>query len=152
MQAAAQGAGLAVNQKAMNLCNLLLFCLGTASLSQFVMKCQERGMIFRKLRNWREYWLALDKKVIEYKYPPIPDRNGYTEKVNHIGFDKNRALWLNKILGGCVYCFGTWAFIVLFLCLASLIRCDCLTLVGLFIGLGFNYLFIELIQKLKRYA
>lgn len=100
----------------MTIINLLVFCLGTASLTHFVMKCQEHGMIFRSYRYIITVYLL---------------RKGY----------KN----LFKALGGCIYCFGTWVFIVLFLFWYR----ENNFIIGLFLGTGFNYLFIESILKLK---
>ncbi len=100
-------------------------------------------MIFRNLRNIREYWLSINagrlSRLIKYNpYPVIAHPKMFE--------------WLNKILGGCIYCFGTWVFIVLFLVNMTMFPRDISQFIALFLGIGFNYLFIEIIQKLKHYV
>lgn len=115
---------------------LILFTLCTASLSMFLIKCMEKGMIFRKYYNWITYWLWLDKK--EYKV--VVKSTNDLQKVVRASFNDqffnlrtrqydlpeamfwnyttifipNKYQWLWKILGGCQYCFGTWMFIALY--------------------------------------
>jgi hypothetical protein len=50
---------------------------------------------------------------------------------------------LFKPLGGCVYCFSVWVFVLFFFSF----RVET-NLLGLFIGLGINYVFIKAIEKL----
>jgi hypothetical protein len=48
-----------------------------------------------------------------------------------------------KLLGGCIYCFGTWIYIGMFLLFAILLNFNILFL---FLGIGSNYFFIKLIK------
>jgi hypothetical protein len=50
---------------------------------------------------------------------------------------------LFKPLGGCSYCFGTWIFVLFFFSFRSEPN-----ILGLFIGLGINYVFIKVIEKI----
>jgi hypothetical protein len=112
---------------------MAIFSLSTASLSCFLDRCMEKGMIFRSYYNWITYWLWLSKNSVKNKYQ-----------------------WLFKVLGGCVYCFGTWVFIVLYLVIVlylavlSDFRSIVTSVIGLFLGIGMNYFWIEVIQRIKR--
>jgi hypothetical protein len=140
--------------------NLILFCFGTASLTMFLDKCFEKGMIFRKYYNWITYWFYLERKkvgkvLIPYKprWSACPtleismcDMAGSMNSPKIIirpRFIKNKYIWLYKILGGCPYCFGTWIFVLFFF----LLRLETLQF-GLFLGIGINYVFIKGIEKL----
>lgn len=49
---------------------------------------------------------------------------------------------LFKPLGGCIYCFGTWVFVI-FLELPPTKQ----NVLGLFLGIGINYIFIKTFEK-----
>jgi hypothetical protein len=51
---------------------------------------------------------------------------------------------LFKLLGGCIYCFGTWIFIIMFLLFNIYYP---LPFIFIFFGMGVNYISIELINK-----
>ncbi len=144
----------------MNLCNLMALCLLTASMCHFLVKCMEKGMIFRGYYNWITYWLWLSKKKIKkdvrIKYCP---RN-LMEPVHKISdvitinspiFKSNKYQWLWKPLGGCIYCFSVYIYIITFLIIGKHV------LVGNFLiwavwgilGIGLNYFWIEVIQRIK---
>jgi hypothetical protein len=108
-------------------------------------KCMEKGMIFRRYYNWITYWLWLPNKEIMI--------SGRTTETLYAWsyFHKNKYQWLWKILGGCVFCFGTWIFIVLYLVVSSLNQYSIPTLIGLFLGMGMNYFWIEVINKIKKW-
>lgn len=122
---------------------VILLCPMTAGLSMFLDKSMEKGMIFRKYYNLICYYFWLPKKEeIRFDFKGlklvIPD------------FTKNKYQWLFKVLGGCVYCFGTWVFIVFYLVVASNILTLIPLIIGLFLGIGMNYFWIEVIQRIKR--
>lgn len=141
---------------------LILFCFGTACLTLFLDMCFQKGMIFRKYYNWITYWLYLPVKKTsnEWQIKGGPDYHTTVTCSSGISnvsfyrcdqvtikrpkFIKNEFIWLWKILGGCSYCFGTWAFIALFFFLH---RAET-NLFELFQGIGINYVFIKAIEKL----
>lgn len=111
-------------------------------------------MIFRKIRNIREYWFWLPEKRIDcdawHFYYPF----GETKKakaspvgINKVYFVPNKYEWLNKILGGCIYCFGTWVFIVTFTLSVSQKDAFIPTFVALFLGTGLNFIWIKILEK-----
>lgn len=53
---------------------------------------------------------------------------------------------LFKPLGGCIYCFGAWVYIIIscILCYKSGVIFD---FIGLFLGLGFNFIFIKALER-----
>lgn len=109
---------------------LILFCFGTACLSHFMQLTFQKGMIFRHYHNLITYHFALP--------------------------ENNPKKWLFKILGGCIYCNGTWVFIVLFSLNSSvwLIFSQGNTLIlgftiELFLGVGINYFIIDAIGRLQ---
>jgi hypothetical protein len=55
--------------------------------------------------------------------------------------------FLYSPLGGCEICNGTWIFIVLFLVEGFEYCCLGSSLVELFLGIGINYIFIEILSK-----
>jgi hypothetical protein len=145
--------------------NLILFCLGTASLTHFLSMCFQKGMIFRKYYNWITYWFALDKesgyKNIFIKRPTIKSNvippagiltGGFLEELMnpepvkwYYGarrYKKNDKVWLWKVLAGCYFCYGTWVFIVLYLLTMQGISTQIL------LGIGFNYVFIKVIERI----
>lgn len=65
-------------------------------------------------------------------------------------FTKNPYQWLFKVLGGCVYCFGTWVAIVFYMIVLGDFRTLIPTIIGLFLFIGMNYFWTEVIQKIKR--
>jgi hypothetical protein len=140
----------------MNLCSLMVFCLLTASISQFLDKCFQKGMILRKYYNLICYWFWLPSKksiVVNCYWKEIPGTCGGWEKilVYNVAFDKNRYQWIFKILGGCIYCFGTWVFICTYLTAAIFIlsvKTDILLIFG-FMGIGLNYVWLEVIKRIK---
>lgn len=86
---------------------LLILCLGSASLSYFLDMCFEENMIF----HW---YYKLIERLPEYLFKP---------------------------LGGCIYCFGSWIFLILYTCLIAKFS-------GLIVlGIGFNYVFIKALEK-----
>lgn len=125
-------------------------------------------MIFRFYYNWITYWLRLSKKetipgegyiLCSASLDELHKTKGigyvidYLSKANdllddQIIFIPNRFVWLWKPLGGCIFCFGSWIYIII-----SLLFTNNLPFISqfitLFLGLGTNYLFIELIQRLK---
>lgn len=59
--------------------------------------------------------------------------------------------WVNKPLGTCVYCFSSWIFIIMYSLWVQKIPClDCNTVnfIGLFKGLGINFIIIKTADKL----
>lgn len=135
----------------MNLCSLTVFCLLTASMSLFLDKCFQKGMIFRKYYNLITYWFWLPSKKTDYLVPAIGFIGlvyGFKEQdiIRRPLFTENKFQWLFKILGGCIYCFGTWIYIVLF-CFSS--RAE-ISLLGLILGIGLNYFLIEVLLKIKK--
>lgn len=132
--------------------SLILFTLGTAALSVFLDFCMEKGNIFRWWYSFITYWLyVMPKKGYVYKY-----RNGHIPKYwsnSHPSYYKKIKLpsfikHLYKPLGGCIYCFGTWVFIVLFLCWSSQNSYSIHTFVSLFLGIGLNYIWIKILNKI----
>jgi hypothetical protein len=65
-------------------------------------------------------------------------------RVRHTGF----TAWYEP-MGGCIYCFGTWVFIVLFIVYITTFTYEIPAFLGLLLGMGVNYVFIELINKLR---
>jgi hypothetical protein len=90
---------------------LILFCLGTASLAHFYQKCMDDGMILEKWHTWTQKF-------------PTP---------------------IYKVISGCIFCNGTWLFLGLFL-FSHRVETNYL---GLILGIGFNYVWIEVIYKLR---
>ena len=95
-----------------DLLTLIVFTLCTASLAVFLDFSFETGEIF-----------AFYRKGIDKAFNP-------------------RALWLYKILGGCVFCFGTWVFICTYLIFGSV------NFAFIPIGIGLNYVWIKLLIKI----
>lgn len=91
---------------------IILLCLGTASLSSFLDMCMEAGMIL----NW---YYKLIERLPEYLFKP---------------------------LGGCIYCFSTWVYILVFAFSQELPPTK-QNILGLFLGLGINYIFIKAFEK-----
>jgi hypothetical protein len=147
----------------MNLCCLMGFCLMTASMSLFLDKCFQKGMIFRKYYNLIAYWFWLPKRLYKViKCEPyaalgiVVQVSAWQAGLHYWrpipAFKTNKLQWLFKILGGCIYCFGTWVYIITFLITSIFImssRVDSLALFG-FLGIGLNYFFIEVILKIKK--
>jgi hypothetical protein len=106
-----------------SLAAVLLFSLMTAGLGMFFQVCQEKGMIFRKYRNW-----------IKYRFIVLPHSK------NCFSYDG-----LYKILGGCIYCNGTWIAILFYL----ICFYDTFDVRLLLLCIGSNYLWIELWLKIK---
>jgi len=105
-----------------------MLALGAAAFTLFLTKCFEKGMILR----WYYVWL----------------------KLNLYYSDKNWKYYLSKPLGTCIYCFGSWVFIVFYLGdkYFSLENFDVQTaiikiVIGLFTGLGFTYVFIRIYDQ-----
>lgn len=96
------------------LVSALLVCPFTAAFTLFVRFCLQEGNIFGWYGCLIEKWSENPK--LEY--------------------------WL-KPLGGCVYCFGTWIFIVLFLGIVPSFGWSIPEIVALLLGCGLNYMFIE---------
>lgn len=66
--------------------------------------------------------------------------NWYLGKIVHL------PNWLFKPLGGCLYCFSTWIYIITILFVTNIYGFICNPII-LFLGLGFNFLFVKLIDK-----
>jgi hypothetical protein len=129
------------------LIQLILFCLGTAALSQFLQLCYGKGMIFRKYHNLIAYWFYLHKKVRTCTQKYIGDLYLGCEIKTVIV--RNKYQWLYKLLGGCVYCQGTWIFIVFYLLMIYPFSGFIPAFVGLSLGCGINYFWLEVIEKIK---
>ena len=115
------------NQKVMSLCNLILFCLGTASLEMFYQYTKDPGEIFGRWGLWLTYlWMKNWRRKDRWR------RN------------------LIKVMI-CQHCNGTWLYIITFLITAIFIFPMNLIILPLFgfLGIGLNYVFIEMISKLK---
>lgn len=114
----------------------VLFCLGTAGLSLFVQECMKKGMIFQKYGDWlNNTWDAMDRAVwYKYDYKTTP-------------FKAKIALFALKPLGMCIYCFSSWVFIVLFTVEMLNIPNKTFDFIGLFLGLGFNFIWIKILEK-----
>lgn len=108
----------AVDVKAVILIGLL--SLGTAGMSLFVQECMKEGMIL----NW------------------------YGKLINYLWDSTKFPKWLLKPLGMCIYCFSSWVWIGLFVVNMLPIQWVRLEFIGLFIGLGFNFIWIKTLEKL----
>lgn len=93
----------------------------TAALSLFIAFCLKDGNIFETYGNWIERKSEENPKL-EY--------------------------WL-KPIGGCVYCFGTWVFIGLFVGLIPNTNGLIQYFMVLFLGCGVNYISIDLLSKIS---
>lgn len=127
--------------------SLIIFCLLTACLSVFLDFCMEKGNIFRGYYNWLTYWLWLPirhKSHVKKAHAVYSAICGQVSRRPKPLRYKRRLSFLYKPLGGCVNCFGTWVFIVLFFFLH---RENTLQL-GLFLGLGVNYIWIKIFNKI----
>jgi hypothetical protein len=61
----------------------------------------------------------------------------------HEKFEQNSPK-LFKVLGGCIFCYGTWIYIILF----SLFNlCYTLPLIFLLFGMGINYIVIHILNN-----
>lgn len=133
--------------------HVISLSLMTGSFSMFLDKCMEKGMILRKYYNLICYCFWLPKKGIGQVLIPFV-RRGEGAPVAKIiirpRFTKNKYQWLFKVLGGCVYCFGTWVAIVFYLVVLNDSRNIIPSLIGLFLFIGMNYFWIEVIQRIKR--
>lgn len=58
-------------------------------------------------------------------------------------FNENKPK-LFKVLGGCIYCFGTWIYIFIFIIFNIYYQ---LPLIFLFMGIGINYISIDILNK-----
>jgi len=67
--------------------SLIGFCLLTASLSAFIHKCMDSGMILRR------YYLYLTLKWIKWR-------------------KKRRKRQILKPLGLCIYCYSAWVYLI----------------------------------------
>jgi hypothetical protein len=82
------------------------------------------------------------------------EMNDFDYLVN-IKIVKNKYQWLFKMLGGCIYCFSTWTYIITFLMIVlntgNVLPSNSfiLALFGI-LGIGLNYFWIEAILKIKR--
>jgi len=94
-----------------------MLALGAAAFTLFLTKCFEKGMILR----WYYVWL----------------------KLNLYYSDKNWKYYLSKPLGTCIYCFGSWVYIVFYL---ETFRAET-KIIELFLGLGLTYVFIRIYEK-----
>lgn len=126
---------------------LILFCIGTASFSSFLDMTFQKGMIFRKYYSFITYWLFLPKKWNYLQSRGEPGSKIVSFKIVQI-YTRNKYQWLWKILGGCVYCFSAWVYIVLFLAVVLQIQPLSHVLIGFILGLGLNHVFIKAIEKI----
>lgn len=51
---------------------------------------------------------------------------------------------LFKVLGGCIYCFGSWLYILMFILFNFYYQ---LPLIFIVLGIGINYISLEIIEK-----
>lgn len=140
--------------------NLILFCFGTAALTVFLDMTFQKGMIFRKYYNLITYWFYLPSKkykliisedyVIYFSRLPkslvLSLKESLEERHNIFKrspcFQKNKFIWLYKVLGGCSFCFGTWIYLIGYIVSIA----DFSYLIVL--GIGINHVFIKLIEKI----
>lgn len=99
---------------------IVLLSLGTGALSVFVEECKKEGMIL--------HW--------------------YDKLLNYLWDNTKFPKWLLKPLGMCIYCYGSWLFIVLFLSTYNQFCGEIPIFIGLLIGLGFNFVSIKAFEKL----
>lgn len=155
----------------------ILLSLMTGSFSCFLDRCMEKGMILRKYYSLICYYFWLPRKSKKHKsvmvkhqprtitvgIPPagmlgnegLGFLNSISETTNtwvyiKPKFIKNKYQWLFKVLGGCVYCFGTWVAIVFYLGVLNDPSNLIATLIGLFLFIGMNYFWIEVILKIRK--
>ncbi len=100
--------------------NLILFCFATASLTLFLDMCMQEGMILHR------YYKAIEGLPVVVFKP----------------------------LGGCTYCMGFWIYIISIILIhvtelqiIQASRFEDFALLA-FLGIGFNYVFIKVIEKL----
>lgn len=114
-----------VNLSLMNLCYLMVLSLITASLAHFIQYCLKPGEILGRYGVWLNYhWIYNWRKSDRWKRPIL------------------------KPLGLCVYCNGAWVFIVLLLVNGWLYSGVISFFIGLFLGLGANYIWIKILDKI----
>ncbi len=114
---------------------IVLFSLGTGALSLFVQECMKKGMILGWYGEWlSDMWDAVDRHTW-YKY------SGKSM------FKAKLIQFLLKPLGMCIYCYGSWVFIVLFLANMPTFPSETRQFIGLLLGLGFNFIWIKILEK-----
>lgn len=91
----------------------------TASFSLFLEFCIQDGNIFESYGKWIE---KTSEKKKSYEY------------------------WL-KPIGGCVFCFGTWVYIITYLIFVFDKTAFIPSFIVLFLGCGVNYLFLSIFNK-----
>lgn len=106
---------------------IVLLSLMTAALSVFAEECMQSGMILRRYRLWL-LWHWINMR--HYQHRPW------------------RVLRpLLKPAGLCIYCYGSWVYIVLFTAQADKYTGFYENLLYLSYGLGLNYVWIKIIEK-----
>ena len=131
--------------------DILIFSIATGLLSAFIVEqCFVKGGVFRKYHNIIKYHFELDRKTvkkhIEIKFTSIVGRKEKlsTTVVTLIPvFTKNPLRWFYNPLGGWVFCFGTWVYIVLYCAYTGLDA-------NIIFGLGGNYLAILFALKMNQ--
>lgn len=101
--------------------SLFELSLCTASLAHFFQYCLTKGNILRGYNN-------------------LITINLYLKNPQFTG--------LYKVLGGCIYCNGTWIFICTYLIHIFSISNFILCFIELFLGIGLNYIWIKILEKL----
>lgn len=108
---------------------VILLSLMTGSFSMFLDKCMGPGMILRRYYLFLVYhWIRNWRRGDRWKRWPL------------------------KILGLCVYCSGTWIYICTFTISAFFVLPSNLIIFAILgiLGIGQNYFWIEVIQRIKR--
>lgn len=66
----------------------------------------------------------------------------YYKYISNKFYENNPKLF--KVLGGCIYCFGTWVYIVFYIIFNIYYS---LPFMFLFLGMGINYISIDILNK-----
>lgn len=99
---------------------IIFFCLGIASLSLFLQKIMQPGMIFWRYYLWLTYWWIKNwRRKDRWKRKILP------------------------VLGMCVYCYNTWLTIIGFVIIFGWSW-------WLLLSIGFSYLFLEASKKMLK--
>jgi hypothetical protein len=127
---------------------LILLSALTGALSHFVQLTFQKGMIFRKYYAFIFYWFHFKPRKTYGRWH-LGDAligniwskskyGNYFSLYTHSDLNKrNRFLrWFFKPLGGCIYCNGTWIFIITFSILHFPFSLT--EFVLLFLGMGAN--------------
>jgi hypothetical protein len=107
-------------EKVNQVAQLMLICPMTASLSLFLQFCLKHGNIL----GW------------------------YGDLLDNVWEEKPGLRYWLKPLGACVYCYGTWVFIAFYLLYIPEFSGKTSDFISLFLGMGVNYIFIEVLAKI----